>query len=452
MLEYIHIISIIILLSNLGLGMLGKIKKVIKSSFVKNVAVMATGAAAAQVIAMALSPIITRLYGPEAFGVLGTFTALTQIIIPVAALTYPIAIVLAESDKNAKSLMRLSLYISLTIAAITTLILLFFSNSIINLFQMEEIASFLYLIPLIIIFAGVMQVTEQWLIRTKQFSINAKATFFQSVVTNGSKAGLGLLYPSASILVILQAVGNGIKALMMIMFSRKSKYRSSYKQSQEKSYSLIELIKKYKDFPIYRAPQVFLAGFSENIPILLLTAFFGPASAGFYSIGRTVLGLPSSLIGQSIGDVFYPRISEAANNGENVRHLIIKATLSLAAIGIIPFGVVIMFGPWLFEFVFGAGWDVAGEYARWISLTSFAVFINKPSVRTMPVLNAQRFHLIYTIVLVATRILALVIGFYVFKSDIVAIALFGISSVILNIFFFIVTLNLSNRLKRDSNR
>lgn len=424
-------------------------KKLIKSPFVKNVFIMATGTAGAQVVAMALSPIITRLYGPEAYGILGTFTALTQIIIPVAALTYPIAIVLPKSNKNAKSLMKLSMYITLTIAIITALILLLFKNSIVDLFQVEEIAPFLLLIPLIIIFAGLMQVTEQWLIRTNQFTITAKVTFLQSLLTNGSKVGIGLIYPVASVLVILQTAANGLKAFMLIFFTRKSKYKDETEQSKEVSYTLKELAKKYKDFPIYRTPQVFLAGFSENIPILLLTTFFGPAAAGYYSIGRTVLSIPSRFIGQSIGDVFYPRISKAANNGENISSLIIKATLSLGVIGVIPFGLVILFGPWLFEFVFGSGWDVAGEYARWIALTSFVVFVNKPSVRSLPVLNAQRFHLIHTIVLVASRILALVIGFYVFKSDIVAIALFGIASVILNIFLLVVTLYLSNKFIRD---
>src|SRR5699024_9062559 len=106
--------------------------------------------------------------------------------------------------------------------------------------------------------------------------------------------------------------------------------------------------------------------------------------------------------------------------GENVSRLITKATLALMGIGIVPFGLVIIFGPWLFEFVFGQGWDVAGEYARWIALTSFAVFMNKPAVRSMPVLSAQGIHLIYTIVILATRVLSLLIGFFVFKSDIVA--------------------------------
>src|SRR5699024_11054762 len=177
------------------------------------------------------------------------------------------------------------------------------------------------------------------------------------------------------------------------------KYKSNVVESKENVHSVRELAVKHKDFPIYRSPQVLLGAISDSLPILLLTSLFGPASAGFYNIGRTVLGLPSRLIGQSVGDVFYPRISEGANNGEIITKLIKKVTLLLFIIGIIPFGSVIVFGPWLFEFVFGSGWEVAGEYARWISLTSFVAFINKPAVRSMPVLNAQRLHLIYTIII-----------------------------------------------------
>src|SRR5690606_8930446 len=138
-----------------------------------------------------------------------------------------------------------------------------------------------------------------------------------------------------------------------------------------------------------RAPQILINAISQSMPILLLASFFGPASAGFYSIGRTVLGMPTQLIGKSVGDVFYPRIAEAANNGENITRLLTKATLALAAVGILPFGIVMIFGPWLFEFVFGGEWKIAGEYARWLALWSFFAFVNRPSVKSIPVLNLQ---------------------------------------------------------------
>lgn len=418
----------------------------VKSKFIKNVFIMVTGSAGAQVVTILFSPIITRLYGPEVFGILGTFTALISIMLPISALTYPIAIVLPKNDKNAIGIIRLSLYITFSLSVFIMILLLLFNKDIVGLFQLEAISQYLYLLPLVIIFGGVLEVSQQWLIRTNQFSINAKVNILQSLITNGSKVGIGLYYPVTSVLIIIQTIGIGLQAFMMIFFARKSNYKSPIELKEEIS-PLGTLAKKYKDFPLYRAPEVFLSSISDGLPILLLTAFFGPASAGFYSIGRTVLGLPSRLIGQAVGDVFYPRIAEAANSGENLTRLITKSTLLLGILGILPFGIVIVFGPWLFEFVFGEGWHLAGEYARWISLTSFVVFINKPSVKSLPVLNAQRLHLVYTIVLVVIRCLGLVTGFYLFNSDIAAIALFGISSVVMNIILFLITIRLSKCIK-----
>ena len=71
---------------------------VLRCEFVRNVAIVASGTVAAEAITMVYSPVLTRMYGPEAFGLLGVFVALLSIMTPIAALTYPIAIVLADKD------------------------------------------------------------------------------------------------------------------------------------------------------------------------------------------------------------------------------------------------------------------------------------------------------------------------------------------------------------------
>ena len=103
-------------------------KKIIRNKFVKNVMIVASGTAGAQLVTMLFSPIITRLYGPEAFGMMGTFMAIVNIIVPVAALTYPIAIVLAKKDNNARAIVNLSIFLSIIIAFISLTILLLFNN------------------------------------------------------------------------------------------------------------------------------------------------------------------------------------------------------------------------------------------------------------------------------------------------------------------------------------
>lgn len=424
--------------------MLSKVLALRQRPFVRNVVIMASGTAAAQLISFVLTPVITRLYGPEAYGLMGVFMAIIQTIAPVAALTYPIAVVLPKRDEDAKGLMKLSWYISIGLAAAAGILLLLFNEPIAQIFQIGDVAPFLFLIPVVIIFSAFLQVTEQWLVRTKQFEIPAKASFLQSLLTQGSKAGIGLFFPAAAVLVVLTAAGNGVKALIMMLFTNSTRAKSP-NTVQEKGKSLRNLAKRYQDFPIFRAPQVLLNGMSQNIPVFVLSSFFGPAAAGFYSIGRTVLSLPIQLIGKSVGDVFYPRITEAGNNNENLTRLITKTTFALAAVGIIPFGTIVIAGPWLFSFVFGSDWVTAGEYARWMAVWVFTMFISLPSIKALPVLAAQAFHLKYTILMIIIRTGALLFGYYVFGNDVVAVAFFSISAAMLSLGLIVITLKISSK-------
>src|SRR5699024_8839821 len=217
----------------------------------------------------------------------------------------------------------------------------------------------------------------QWLIRTKQFTINARATFYQSLIVNISKVGIGYWHPVAQVLIFFTAIANGLRGIMMYVFSKKPK---AYIEDNEdfNSPRMKDVAKKHYDFPLYRAPQDLLDSFQQSFPVVLLTMFFGPAATGFYTIGRTVLRLPTNLIGKAVGDVFYPRIAEAANKNEDMAKLIKKGTMALAAVGIVPYGLVVLFGPILFSFVFGSEWETAGEYARWIALWSYFALMNRP--------------------------------------------------------------------------
>lgn len=430
-----------------NLFMKSRILEFFKKDFLRNVIIMSTGTVAAQVIALILIPIITRLYGPESYGIMGTFLAIVGIIIPIAALTYPIAIVLPEKNEDALGLVRLSVYISFTLATFVFLIILFFEQNIVQLFNLSTVSSYLFLIPIVILCAGFMQVMEQWLIRTKQFGITATVAFSQSLIVNGAKVGLGYIHPVASTLIILSSLNEGIRGAMMLLLSSRTKDSLSLKFIARTNVK--KVASKYRDFPFFRAPQVLINALSDNMPVMLLSVFFGPASAGFYALCRSVLKVPSSIIGKSIGDVFYPRISEAKRNGENLNKLIIKAVFALGLIGILPFGTIIVFGPSLFSIIFGSEWGIAGEYARWIGIWMFFNFVYQPCIRALPVLSAQRFHLLFTIITFIIQTTNMIIGYYIFSSDLVMIALLGSSGAILCLILILITLRISKKLEAD---
>jgi len=447
--KYIHSISLLIK-NKLNRETLTKLSN---KEFVRNVFTVASGTTAVQAITIMFSPVITRLYGPEAFGVLGVFNSMVAIATPVAALTYPIAIVLPKDDSNAKGLIRLSLYTSLVIATLVTLLFAIFGDIVVNLLKIEVLSQYLMLIPLVMIFSSGTQVVQQWLIRKKQFAIRTKAAIAQALLVNATKSGLGFYYPIASTLIVIATLGHALHTLILVGGARVVSRKTSQDRTQYQQHNFVHLktlAKKYGDFPKYRAPEVLINGISQSLPVLILTAFFGPATAGFYAIGKRVLKLPTQLIGNAIGDVFYPHIVGAAHNHERIGKILKKATMALAVVGIIPFGIIFVFGPTLFEIVFGTDWVMAGNYARWMALWSFFAFINKPSVKTLPVLSEQKFHLNISVISIITRLGGLLIGACFLQNDLAAVIFYSLAGTVVNIILIAITIKKSLLFDQDN--
>jgi hypothetical protein len=105
----INIQHIVGRLINYGKNLLKKLKTKLKGNFFKNILILMTGTVSVQLMNFLLTPIITRLYSPEAFGALGLFLSIIGIVVVVAALSYPTAIVIGKSELETKLLVSLCL-------------------------------------------------------------------------------------------------------------------------------------------------------------------------------------------------------------------------------------------------------------------------------------------------------------------------------------------------------
>ena len=77
--------------------------------FAKNVLTLLTGSTIAQAIPIAVSPILTRLYTPEDFGILALFLAIVSFIAIVFTGQYESAIILPEKYEDVINIFFLSL-------------------------------------------------------------------------------------------------------------------------------------------------------------------------------------------------------------------------------------------------------------------------------------------------------------------------------------------------------
>lgn len=391
-------------------------------------AVVASGTAAAQVIGIAFSPIITRLYGPEAFGVLGTYMAILAILTPLAALSYPIAIVLPKNDSDAKGLVYLSLKLSIVTSGLVTIVLYFVNERFLNLMNIGDVGSYIWYLPLAMLLSVWLAVAAQWAVRKKQFSLKARVSVISALLQNGLSSGIGVFAPFGWVLIAVNTLGQALNAYLYFLGFRKNK--AFGEESNNKGITQKELAKIYGDFAYFRTPQIVLNAASQSMPVIMLTALFGPAAAGFYSLGRLVLTAPVGLLAQSVQTVFYPHFNDLILENRSGASLLIKSTVSLFTIGFIPFLVIMLWGPVVFDFVFGGNWKKAGELAQWLAIWLLFSLSARPAIAAIPVLNLQGAFLIFEIIAVIGRILSIYIAYSLYGTLDSVVILFSLVNTI----------------------
>src|SRR5699024_7371029 len=131
------------------------------------------------------------------------------------------------------------------------------SDQLLTLFGLEVLNGYLALIPLAMLFTGLHQIIEQWIIRKKKFSLSSKAAIVQSLIINFSKAGFGFIYPIATPLIILSTITSLLYATLLALGLKLEKEKMQPSEPKNRL-GLFALAKKYKDFPTFRAPEVTL--------------------------------------------------------------------------------------------------------------------------------------------------------------------------------------------------
>ncbi|HFU77558.1 MAG TPA: translocase, partial [Epsilonproteobacteria bacterium] len=104
--------------------MLKKLKP--KSEFSNNVLTLMTGTTIAQAIPIAISPILTRIYTPEDFGIFALFMAITGVFSVVASGRYELALMLPRKEEESINIFALGVIIIFFLTGLLFLVVLLF--------------------------------------------------------------------------------------------------------------------------------------------------------------------------------------------------------------------------------------------------------------------------------------------------------------------------------------
>ncbi len=408
--------------------------------FVRSVTAMFAGTLATQVANVATSPILTRIFSPESFGLLGLFNFALSILGPVAAMCFPIAIVLARDERAGAALVRLCVLISFAVSAILLAVLLVFHGWVVAMPNLELLGPYLFLLPVAVLTSGLMQTAVQWATWREEFRGLARASAIHAIVTNGLRVGVGAALPNPGVLIAISALAPALLAAMIACRiaggSRGLALVGSDILSRTALAELRAAVREFRSFPLLRMPQNIVSALSLGMPLIYLARYSDPSALGHYTLAVQVLMLPSLLIGSAIVSVFYPRYARAARDGEQSSYLT-KTTLGMCAIGILPYLIVFAYGTEIFGLVFGPTWRQSGEFASWLSLWLLFAFCSRPSFNAISVLGLERFLLVWELAGIFLVAVTLFIGFEAGTGPVTAIMLYSFVSAARNIVLII---------------
>ncbi|SFF28475.1 Membrane protein involved in the export of O-antigen and teichoic acid [Paenibacillus catalpae] len=401
----------------------------INNKFIRNVSVMMYGTAIAQMIAMIIVPVLSRIYQPDQLGVFSLYVSIITLFSVIASFRYEVAIVLPKDEDEATRIFLLSCIITVLLSAVLLIFCLFFDDSIARLFGSPELKKWLIWVPISVCAMGLYQCLNYWSTRQKQYKRMSKSLVGRQGSIASTQIAAGSSGFASMGLIGGQIVGQVIASAIWLFQTwreNSSLFKRNFKVDQ-----LRQAARKYSEFPVYSTPQTLVNSLSQNLPIFMLSYFYGSAVIGLYSLGLRLIQFPVTLVAQSVRQVLLQRISEARQDEINLNAMFKKFTVTLALIALLPSLFIVVFGPQLFKIILGTEWMEAGVYASWMVIWMFLSFISAPALVLMTVFGLQRRLLIYETLLMTARFGALFVGGTYF-SVVNCIAMFTLVGVVFN--------------------
>lgn len=350
---------------------------------------LVTGTTAAQAVVFAARPALTRLFTPEAFGVLTVVTTALAVGSTVASGGYRSAVLLPRSDADRANVLALALGIAVAVSAVVGVGVV--GAGRLGLMAGASALALLWL-PVALFLNEAATVTGTWHTGRDRFHAVSWARIAQSLTVVAVQLGVGLTVAresawSAVGLVAGVVAGAGAAALVGVVWLAVAEGRGV--RDAVSADRLGAVARRYVRFPSFSAPAALLNVAATRVPVFALVGFYGEAVVGQYGLAFGSLALPLGLVTGAVGQAFFARAAEARWTGD-LPALTRTTARGLWAVAAYPCLAVLAAGPTLFAVVFGAEWVEAGQYARRVAVWLLLASVVPPLTPVFDVLERQR--------------------------------------------------------------
>jgi teichuronic acid exporter len=399
----------------------------IKNKFIKDVLTLVSGTVFGQIIIFLFTPLITRIYSPEYFGVYAIYIGFSSILAIFTTGRYEFAIILPKSYKKSENILKLIFGIGAIVSFfyLSIVFLYFFFGDIVSSNYQYFIENKLYLIPVSTFIACINS------------GLNS---VFQNISTVFINIIFGLIVSLNYGLILGLIVG---QLLSTIFLFYKLKYNTSIFNLDFKV--LLLTAKEYVNFPKYMLVSDLATISSQQLPPIIFSLFFNNIIVGNFSLANRILRIPAIVLTSSVANVFRNEAIEEIRIFGNCNKIYKFTILRLTIISVIVFSFASFISPYIFEILLGKEWEIAGKMAQIISIMMIFDFIALPFNSLYYILKKQKIYMWLQTVNTLFSLIMLFFGEYFFDSYMVSIILFSISNSLFNIINIVMTFQMSRK-------
>lgn len=341
--------------------MIKNITKILKtSSIAKNLSILVSGTVIAQLITIGFQLLLSRLYTPSDFGAFAVYMSVVGIGITISSLRYEQAIVLPKNDEDGANLSLLSIIISFILVLMFSVVVFSFKDLFAELIGLNEAyLSWLYLLPISIFLFSVYQSLNYYLIRREKYLLSGNNKWVRRIAEGTVQSTLG--YSGKGFGLIL---GDIVAHLLIIARTIMKLHLKLFAKDNKKGKTIIQLMIRYKEFPIKNTIPSLLNALSRLLPVIIVSRIFAADITGFFHYSRLILLIPLSLVTVSLNQVLLQQFSKKRNNKESIKNEVFGILKVLLPVSILLVTIFYYFGVDIFAFVLGDTWEQSGEYAE----------------------------------------------------------------------------------------
>ena len=361
------------------------------SEYIKQIITLASGTGIAQIIMVCSIPILTRIYSPENFGVFSVFLSLSAIIGVISTGRYDIAAVLPKKNSEALNVFRVAILFCVSTFLFSLIIfgLLFIWEPL----PYPTLYQICIWIPIGILLHGLLSSYSLYSNRLKKYYIMTKSRVLSSITTAIVSISLGFWGFGFLGLIVGKVSGQALE-ILFLHFGIKKDLKGLFEHIELKS--LKHTTYKYINFLKFSTAEALLNTGFKQIPVVLLSSFFGNAASGHFGVAQSALSKPTGILSGSVSSVFFEKAVSLNNSSPTQLKSFFLKNLKTLTIIIIPVSIFAMlFSPTLFAFVFGEAWRTSGVFAAWLMPYVAVTFVKAPLSSMIDIKNQLKKNLIF---------------------------------------------------------